>query len=129
MEKKFPIRINKYLALEKHSTRRGADELITKGTVFINGVLAKLGDMVQEGDKVDVKYRSGKKKELVYIAYNKPRGVVTHSKAEGEKEIKDLVPVKGVFPVGRLDKDSSGLIILTNDGRVTDRLLSPDRYH
>ncbi len=129
MEKKFPIRINKYLALEKHSTRKGADELISIGSVFINGEVAKLGTMVNEGDKVEVRYRAGKKKELLYLAYNKPRGVVTHSAERGEKDIKDMVPVKGVFPVGRLDKDSSGLILLTNDGRVTERLLSPASYH
>lgn len=126
---KFPVRINKYLAEEKHSTRRGADELISQGTVFINGRLAKLGEMVNEGDKVEVRYRAGKKKKLIYLAYNKPRGVVTHSALENEEEITDKVLVKGVFPVGRLDKDSSGLIILTNDGRITERLLSPDSYH
>lgn len=129
MERKFPVRINKYLAEEKHSTRRGADELITQGTVFINDRLAKLGEMVNEGDKVEVRYRAGKKKKLIYLAYNKPRGVVTHSADENEEEITDKIPVRGVFPVGRLDKDSSGLIILTNDGRITERLLSPDSYH
>jgi len=129
MEKKYPIRINKYLALEKHSTRRGADELISQGMVFLNGEPAKLGDMVQETDKVEVHYRAGKKKELVYLAYNKPRGVVTHSADKGDEDINDLVPMKGVFPIGRLDKDSSGLIILTNDGRITERLLGPAYYH
>ncbi|MEK7148173.1 MAG: pseudouridine synthase [Patescibacteria group bacterium] len=129
MEKKYPIRINKYLAEEKHSTRRGADELISKGSVFINGRVAKLGEMVNEGDKVEVRFRAGLKKKLIYLAYNKPRGVVTHSADSGDEDIKDKVPVKGVFPVGRLDKDSSGLIILTNDGRVTKRLLSPEFYH
>lgn len=123
------MRINKYLALEKHSTRRGADELISQGLVFINGEQAKLGDMVIETDSVEVRYRAGKKKELIYLAYNKPRGVVTHSADTGEEDIKDKVPVKAVFPVGRLDKDSSGLIILTNDGRITERLLSPEHYH
>lgn len=129
MEKKYPMRINKYLALEKHSTRRGADELISQKIVFINGVLAKLGDKVQEGDKVEVRFRAGKKKELVYLAYNKPRGIVTHSADTGDKDIKDVVPIKDIFPIGRLDKDSSGLIILTNDGRITERLLGPAYYH
>ena len=128
-ERKYPIRINKYLAQEKHSTRRGADELISQNQVFINGELAKLGDMVQETDKVEVRYRAGKKKELVYLAYNKPRGVVTHSADKGDKDIRDMVPIKGIFPLGRLDKDSSGLIILTNDGRITERLLGPAYYH
>lgn len=129
MEKKFPIRINKFLAEEKHSTRRGADELISKGSVLVNGQPAKLGQMINETDKVEVRFRAGKKKELVYLAYNKPRGVVTHSADTGDEDINDRVPVKGVFPIGRLDKDSSGLIILTNDGRITERLLGPKYYH
>lgn len=129
MEKKFPIRINKYLAEEKHSTRRGADELIAAGRVLINGREAKLGEMVNEGDKVEVRFRAGKKEVYTYLAYNKPRGVLTHSAGEGEEDIADKVPVPGVFPVGRLDKDSSGLIILTSDGRMTKRLLGPEYSH
>ncbi|MDP2788731.1 MAG: pseudouridine synthase [bacterium] len=128
----FPMRINKYLALKKHSTRRGADELIEKGQVFINGKLAVLGAKVGEDDNVEVRFR-GKVKPFLYFAYNKPRGVITHSAGEGEKdiqqEIKDIIPIKGVFPIGRLDKDSHGLIILTNDGRITERLLGPAYEH
>lgn len=127
--KKYPIRINKYLSDEKHSTRREADKLISQGVVLINGRKAKLGEMVNAGDKVEVRYRAGKKKKLIYLAYHKPRGVVTHSAAEGDEDIKDRVANKEVFPVGRLDKDSSGLIILTNDGRITERLLDPAYYH
>lgn len=128
MEPSFPMRINKYLALHKHSTRRGADEIIEKKQVFINGRLAVLGDKVLETDKVEVKYR-GPKKELMYIAYNKPKGIVTHSSQKGDREIKHVFPIKDVFPIGRLDKDSHGLIIMTNDGRITDRLLSPEHLH
>src|SRR5678809_304238 len=98
MERKFPMRVNKYLALEKHSTRRGADELISAGKVLVNGEVAKLGQMVEEGDKVEVRYRSNEKKELIYLAYNKPRGVVTHSAEKGERDINDEVPIKGIFP-------------------------------
>jgi 23S rRNA pseudouridine2604 synthase len=124
----FPMRINKYLAWKKHSTRRGADELITKGQVFLNGRKAVLGDKVMENDTVEVRFR-GKQPEMVYLAYNKPRGIVTHSAQKGEKDIKHTALLKGVFPVGRLDKDSHGLIILTNDGRITERLLSPNFEH
>jgi 23S rRNA pseudouridine2604 synthase len=124
----FPMRINKYLALEKHSTRRGADELIKERKVFINGKLATLGDKITEKDKVEVRFH-GKPKPYIYIAYNKPKGMVTHSAEDGEKEIKDGVPIKGIFPIGRLDKDSHGLIILTNDGRITERLLGPKYAH
>src|SRR3989344_2854496 len=121
---KFPMRINKYLAIKKHSTRRGADLLITKKQVFINDKLAVLGDKVTEKDQVEVRFR-GKQKPYIYVAYNKPKGVVTHSAEKGEKEIKHELSIKDIFPVGRLDKESSGLIILTNDGRITERLLGP----
>lgn len=122
------MRINKYLAWKKHSTRRGADDLIEKGQVIINGRKAVLGDKVNENDAVEVRFR-GKQPEMVYLAYNKPRGIVTHSAQKGEKDIEHSVLLKGVFPVGRLDKDSHGLIILTNDGRITERLLSPNFEH
>lgn len=127
----FPMRINKYLALKKHSTRRGADELIEKGQVLINGKKAVLGDKVNETDLVEVRFRGNQKpKTYVYYAYNKPRGIVTHTAQQGDKDIKDVVRLpKDVFPVGRLDKDSHGLVILTNDGRITDRLLSPRFEH
>ena len=129
MARTYPIRINKYLAEEKHSTRRGADELISQARVFINGRLAKLGEMVNEGDKVEVRFRTGKKEKFVYLAYHKPSGVVTHSAGPGEEDINSRVKLPGIFPIGRLDKDSSGLIILTNDGRVTERLLNPIYFH
>ncbi len=124
----YPMRINKYLALKGHSTRRGADELIEKGQVFINGKQAVLGDKVSESDLVKVSFR-GKQKPYMYIAYNKPRGIVTHSAQKGEKEIKNVFALKDVYPIGRLDKDSHGLIILTNDGRITERLLGPKYFH
>lgn len=124
----FPMRINKYLAWKQYATRRGADELIETGQVFINGRHAILGDKVMEGDNVEVK-RKGKQKELVYYAYNKPKGVLTHSATEDETDIAHEVDIEGVFPVGRLDKDTHGLIILTNDGRITERLLHPRFDH
>ena len=126
-ELKYPIRINKYLAYKKICARREADELIVQKKVKINGRIAVLGDKVKENDKVDV---AGNNKKLVYLAFNKPKGVITHSPQKGEAEIKDIINFdKKVFPVGRLDKNSSGLIILTNDGRLTDRLLNPDYNH
>ncbi|MEI8337671.1 MAG: pseudouridine synthase [bacterium] len=122
------MRINKYLAEKNYSTRRGADEMIAKGQVFINGRVAVLGDKVSETDLVKVSFR-GKQKPYMYIAYNKPRGIVTHSAQKGEQEIKNVFALKDVYPIGRLDKDSHGLIILTNDGRITERLLGPKYAH
>lgn len=127
----YPMRINRYLALQGHATRRGADELIAKKRVILNGRIAILGDKVNEGDKIEIK--SGKRPtQHLYFAYNKPRGVITHSAQEDETDINEAVPelsAQGIFPVGRLDKDSHGLIILTNDGRITDRLLNPKAEH
>lgn len=124
----YPMRINKYLALKNYATRRGADELVEKGQVFINNARAVLGDKVNEDDKVEVHNR-GKVKEYIYLAYNKPRGIITHSPQHGEVDVKQNVAIRDVFPVGRLDKDSTGLLILTNDGRITDRLLNPKHEH
>jgi 23S rRNA pseudouridine2604 synthase len=124
----WPMRINKYLAQKNYSTRRGADELIEKKRVIINGRIAVLGDKVSETDTVEVK--SGKKPaSYEYYAFNKPVGVVTLAPKRGEKCVADFIDKKGVFPVGRLDKVSEGLIILTTDGRVTDRLLNPKHDH
>lgn len=124
----FPIRINRYLALKGEATRRGADTLIEQGLVTINGKTAKLGDTVKKEDIVKIKEQKNKK-EFVYFAYNKPRGVITHSPQEGEKDIETMIKRRDIFPIGRLDKDSSGLMLLTNDGRLTDRLLNPKYEH
>jgi len=121
------IRINKYLATQGVSTRRNADKLIEAGKVMINGRKAILGDKVMEGDKIEVTKKITN--NFIYYAYNKPRGVITHSPQNGEKDILTSSKLKGVFPVGRLDKDSEGLIILTNDGRIIDRLLNPEHQH
>lgn len=126
----YPIRINKYLAYNNFCTRRAADEIIKSGRVKINGQVAVLGVKVKETDEVTIDKDIRRNKKLVYLAYNKPQGIVTHSPQKGEKSIEDIFNYsQKVFPVGRLDKDSHGLIILTNDGRVTDRLLNPDHYH
>jgi 23S rRNA pseudouridine2604 synthase len=122
------MRINKYLAWKQYATRRGADALIDRGDVTINGRVAVLGDKVEKNDAVEVKKKANEK-ELVYYAYHKPRGIITHSPSHFEQDIMSVVDLKGVFPVGRLDKDSDGLIILTNDGRITERLLHPRFDH
>lgn len=123
----YPMRINKYLGRKGVSTRKDADSLIKKGLVYINGRLAVLGDKVNIKDVVEVRGR--REKKYSYYAYSKPSGVITHSPQLGEKDIVSIVPLPGVFPVGRLDKRSRGLIILTDDARVTDRLLNPEYVH
>lgn len=113
----FGARINKYLAHQKIATRIGADALVARGDVFINGKRAVLGSKVNEGDKVEVRGKNNIK-SYKYFAYNKPKGLETPE-----------ISVKDLFPIGRLDKDSHGLIILTNDGRITDLLLNPKYIH
>lgn len=123
----YPMRINKYLADKKIASRREADELIRRGKVKINGKKAELGEMVSEIDEVAVDNDS---KKLIYIAFNKPRGIITHSPQKGETSIADILNFDcEVFPLGRLDKESRGLIILSNDGRITGPLLSPKYCH
>lgn len=111
----YPMRINRYLAYMQYCTRREADTHIANGKVRINGHIASLGDKVEENDVVGVAFE---KRKYSYFVYNKPRGEVTEE-----------IPVSGVLPLGRLDKDSRGIIILTNDGRITDKLLNPDFDH
>jgi 23S rRNA pseudouridine2604 synthase len=121
------IRINKYLADKGIATRKEADKIISAKKVTINGRIAVLGDKVSTTDNVEVIKKI--KSDFIYYAYNKPRGVITHSPQKGEVDILTSTKLKGVFPIGRLDKDSEGLIILTNDGRITDRLLNPKYEH
>lgn len=122
----YPMRINKYLAHKRHCTRLEADTFIKAGKVLLNGKKAVLGDKVQESDTVEVLFKQAKRR---YFAFNKPRNIVTHSPQEFEEDIRDVVSLTGIFPIGRLDKDSHGLIILTDDGRITDKLLHPSFDH
>ncbi len=125
----YPMRINKYLAHKGLATRTGVDELIRSHKILINGKVAVLGDKVMEKDKVEVRGVHTKKK-YVYFAYNKSKGIVSTNPQGDEKGIIENIKFKEkVFPVGRLDKESHGLILLTNDGRVTDRLLNPIYNH
>lgn len=134
MAKQEPVRINKFLAECGVASRRGAEELILSGKVKVNGKLATLGDKVVPGkDRVEV---SGKRVALkakahTYIMLNKPRGyVTTMSDERGRKCVAQLVKdVKGrVFPIGRLDMLSEGLLLFTDDGEFANRLTHP-RYH
>jgi 23S rRNA pseudouridine2604 synthase len=125
----FPMRINKYLAHQGIASRREADVLVEAGKVLINGKKAKNGDQVQANDKVELK---GATKTKTYLAY-KGRGIITHSPSEKEVDIvsrlKKDYGIVDVSPIGRLDKDSEGLIIISNDGRITGPLLDPESGH
>ncbi len=119
----YPIRINKYLRDQGLASRREADQLIADGKVLVNGKRAKEGTIINESDRVVV--RSGGEKEKIYLAYYKPRGLATQDADDTENVIKEWTE-KGLFPVGRLDKESEGLLILTNDGRLTTKLIGED---
>lgn len=124
------MRINKFLADKGIASRRHADEIISAGRVKINGVIATLGASVEETDEVTLDGQpiaQTEKKEEYYIM-NKPKGVVcTVSDDRGRKTVMDLLPegVGRVFPVGRLDYATEGLLILTNDGDMAFRLTHP----
>jgi pseudouridine synthase len=124
------MRINKFLAMSGVASRRGADQLITEGVVRINGKICNPGDEVELGsDSVTV---SGRPVNIVkkfdYYIMNKPKGYVCTVKDDkGRKTVMDLLPanIKRLFPVGRLDYDTEGLLILTNDGDLTFKLTHP----
>ena len=124
------MRINKFLAEQGIASRRHADEMIVAGRIKINGKPATLGASVEEGDEVfldDQPIVTAEKKQEYYIM-NKPKGVIcTVSDDRGRKTVMDLLPQTAgrVFPVGRLDYETEGLLILTNDGDLAYRLTHP----
>lgn len=125
------MRLNKYLASTGVASRRGADKLIESGLVTINGKIAKLGDKVSGQEKILVKDQSVKSAESKeYIMLNKPVGIVSTASDEmGRQKVVDLVKSKNrLYPVGRLDIDSEGLILLTNDGDLALKLTHP-KFH
>lgn len=126
-------RINKYLSEAGYCSRRKADQLIDQGRVTINGKVPELGTKVQRGDSVEV---DGKKVvndniELVYLALNKPVGIVCTTDRRVEKNnIVDFVNYpQRIFPIGRLDKPSEGLILMTNDGDIVNKILRARNNH
>ena len=124
------MRINKFLAEKGIASRRHADEMISAGRIKINGEIATLGANVEENDEimVDDVLVSMEETKLEYYIMNKPKGVVcTVSDDRGRKTVMDLLPegVGRVFPVGRLDYATEGLLILTNDGDMAFRLTHP----
>lgn len=122
-----PVRLNKYLADRNIASRREADALIASGKVLVNGKPAALGTKVTSSDTVTVSGTTPK----TYLAYYKGRGIIAHSPTEDEVDIATRLQadfgLTGLSPIGRLDKDSEGLLIVTDDGRLTKHLLDPER--
>ena len=126
-------RINKYLSEVGYCSRRAADKLIEESRVTINGKVPEMGTKISEGDevRVDGNLISTPKEEFVYIAFNKPVGIVctTNTKVEKDNIIDFINYPKRIFPIGRLDKQSEGLIFLTNDGDIVNKILRARNRH
>ena len=122
------MRINKYLASCGVASRRECDNLIKNGSVKINGVVASLGAEVKDGDNVTVNGNTVALKKNEYYILNKPKGYLcTVRDDKGRKTVLDLMPatIGRIYPVGRLDYDSEGLLILTTDGELAQHLMHP----
>jgi len=129
----FPIRINKYLSQVGYCSRREADRLLEAQRIYINDSLPELGTKVQKGDevKVDGKLVEAKTDKKVYMIFNKPKGIVCTTDSSVEKDnIVDYInyPTR-IYPIGRLDKMSEGLIFLTNDGEIVNKILRARHFH
>ncbi|KPH13446.1 23S rRNA pseudouridine(2604) synthase RluF [Chryseobacterium sp. ERMR1:04] len=126
-------RINKYLSEVGYCSRRAADKLLEEGRIKINGKVPELGTKVSDEDVVEVDGKAIRESEdkPIYIAFNKPVGIVctTDTKRELDNIIEFINHPKRIFPIGRLDKPSEGLILLTNDGDIVNKILRARNNH
>jgi 23S rRNA pseudouridine2604 synthase len=126
-------RINKYLSEVGYCSRREADKLIVAGRVTINGVIPEMGSKISQNDVVEVDGKPvvDSKEAFVYLAFNKPVGIVCTTDTNVEKDnIIDFINYpKRIFPIGRLDKPSEGLILLTDDGDIVNKILRASNNH
>jgi 23S rRNA pseudouridine2604 synthase/16S rRNA pseudouridine516 synthase len=127
-------RINKYLSEVGYCSRRVADSLIEEGKVTINGEIPEMGTKVEDGDQVEVegqRIEKSTKHEKIYLVFNKPAGIVctTDRRVESDNIIDFLKYPTRIFPIGRLDKPSEGLIFLTNDGDIVNKILRARNNH
>ncbi|WP_217560755.1 23S rRNA pseudouridine(2604) synthase RluF [Paenibacillus sp. GbtcB18] len=125
------MRINKFISETGICSRRKADELVQAGRVTINGAPAELGSTAEPGDDVRIDGKPlGTKKKSVYIALNKPVGITCTTERHIPGNIVDFVRhPERIFPIGRLDKDSEGLILMTNDGDIVNKILRAENNH
>ena len=133
MSEEKAVRINKYLSEVGYCSRRAADKLLEQGRLTINGKKPELGTKIVPGDeiRVDGQLIEDNQDELIYIAFNKPVGIVctTDSRVEKDNIIDYINHPKRIFPIGRLDKPSEGLIFLTSDGDIVNKILRARNHH
>lgn len=125
------VSLNKYIADTGFCSRRDADKYIDQGRVTINDNVAIPGNRVSAGDIVEVDGEPiGKKKATIYLAYHKPKGITSTTDQRDKTNIVDAIAhAQRIFPIGRLDKDSEGLIFLTNDGNIVNKILRAGNEH
>lgn len=125
------VRLNKYISESGFCSRREADKLIESGVVTIDGIKATMGTKVSKGQSVKVNGKLiSKEEDLVYIVLNKPVGITCTTEHKVKGNIVDFVNhKKRIFPIGRLDKDSQGLILMTNDGDIVNKILRAGNNH
>lgn len=124
------MRINKLLSNYGYCSRKEVRKLIEDKRIIVNGKLCEQGQWVEESDEILLDGEKVKEKEKIYIALNKPRGITCTASREIEGNIIDFLNYKEyVFPVGRLDKESEGLILMTNDGDIANKIISSENYH
>lgn len=127
------IQINKFISASGYCSRREADKLIEQGRVMINDKVARSTQKVMEQDTVAVDFEYIKKKKTasrIYIAFHKPKGITSTTDVKDRSNIISFINYpKRIFPIGRLDKDSEGLILLTNDGDIVNKILRAGNNH
>lgn len=124
------MRINKLLSNYGYCSRKETNRLIEEGRIKVNGIICVKGQWVEESDEILLDGKKVTPKEKIYLAFNKPRGIVcTAANDKVNNIINYLSYPEYIFPVGRLDKDSEGLIIMTNDGELANKILFSDNYY
>ena len=125
------VRLNKFLSEAGVCSRREADRMVERGRILVDGIPAKMGQKVRPSQKIEVDHKViQKEEEKILLAFNKPRGVVCTTSKKDKDNIVDYIDYgKRIYPIGRLDKDSEGLILLTNQGELVDKILRGSNYH